>query len=361
MSVASPLADTLAGTLATLAGQEHALAVLGRALAAGRLAHAYLFDGPPGVGKARAALGLGVALACPVAPRGGCGRCDTCQRVLAGNHPDVLRFDAAQLPELAKASSEKSAVKYAARHVFPYALQPPHEAPARLLVIDNADELSPDVQNTLLKTLEEPRAAVHIVLVTSARDRLLPTILSRTQRVRFVALRTAVLLEIAERHGLPPERRNLAAALAGGSAARMLQLAQSDGGAGPWAQLEALREGAAGAGASAVFETAAALGDKEGKQRLPELMALAAGFYRDVVVAAVGAPELVGLGERAAEIERLAARARAGGGLLRVRRALQAVLEAEEALRGNANAVTALEHLMFELRACERPPRRAER
>ncbi len=347
--------------LSDIAGQEHALAVLRRALAAGRLAHAYLFDGPPGVGKARAAIALGLALACPVAPREGCGRCETCQRVLSGNHPDVLRFDAAQLPELAKASSEKSAVKYAARHVFPYALQAPHEAPARLLVIDSADELSPDVQNTLLKTLEEPRAAVHIVLVTAARDRLLPTILSRTQRVRFGAVRGSVLEQLAERHALAPDRRNLAVALAGGSVARLLQLGAGEGGVGPWVQLEALREGAAGASASAVFETAASLGDKEGKQRLPELLALAAGFYRDAVVTAVGAPELVVLGERGPDIERLAERARTGGGLLRLRHALRAVLDAEEALRGNVNAVAALEHLMFEMRACEGPAGRSGR
>jgi hypothetical protein len=206
--------------LADIAGQEHALAVLRRALQSGRLAHAYLFDGPAGVGKARTALGLGLALACPEAPREGCGRCLICQRVLAGNHPDVLLFDAAQLPELTKASSEKSAVKYAARQVFPYALQAPHEAPARLLIIDNADQLSPDVQNTLLKTLEEPRPAVHIVLVTAARDRLLPTILSRTQRVRFVSVRAPVLLEIAERHGVPVEQRQVAAALAPGPSSR---------------------------------------------------------------------------------------------------------------------------------------------
>jgi DNA polymerase-3 subunit delta' len=343
--------------LADLSGQEHALAVLRRALGAGRLAHAYLFDGPPGVGKARAAVGLGVALACPEQPGAGCGSCPTCQRVLAGHHPDVLLFDAAQLQELARASSEKSAVKYAARHVFPYALQAPHEAPARLLIIDNADELSPDVQNTLLKTLEEPRAAVHIVLVTSARDRLLPTILSRTQRVRFVSVPIAMLLEIAGRHGIPEERRNLAAALAGGSVARMLQLARSETGVGPWSQLDALRQGAASAQASAVFEAAAGLGDKESKQRLPEVLALAAGFYRDVVVAAVGAPELVVLRERAEEIERLASQARVGGGLLRLRGAV----EADEALRGNVNAVAALEHLMFQMRACERSARRPAR
>jgi DNA polymerase-3 subunit delta' len=351
------LAVGLACTLADLGGQEHALAVLRRALQSDRLAHAYLFDGPPGVGKARTALALGLALACPQAPREGCGRCEVCRRVLAGNHPDLLLFDAAQLQELAKASAEKSAVKYAARHLFPYAMQAPHEGTARLLVIDNADEMSPDVQNTLLKTLEEPRAAVHIVLVTSARDRLLPTILSRTQRVRFVPVRNAVLLELAARAGVPEDRRDLAVALAGGSVARLLQLAESEDGVGPWAELESLRKGAAGSGAGPLFDAAAGLGDKEGKQKLPEVLALAAGFYRDVLVTAVGSPELVVLRERAAEIERLAATARSGGGLLRLRRALQAVVEADEGLKGNVNAVAALEHLMFELRACERSTR----
>jgi DNA polymerase-3 subunit delta' len=342
------------GTLASLAGQEHALTVLRRALGAGRLAHAYLFDGPPGVGKASTALGLGLALVCPASPREGCGVCDTCRRVLAGNHPDVLLFDAATLPELARASAEKSAVKYAARHIFPYALQPPHEAGARLLVIDNADGLSPDVQNTLLKTLEEPKAAVHIVLVTPARDRLLPTILSRTQRVRFVPVRNAVLKEIASRQEVAADRRASAAALAAGSVARLFQLLQAEGGPGPWSELEVLRNGAASTQVTPLFDAAASLGDKESKQRLPEVLALAAGFYRDVLVAALGAPELVLLGERGPEIERLAVKARAGGGLLRLRRTLRAVVEAEEALKGNANAVTALEHLMFEMRATER-------
>jgi DNA polymerase-3 subunit delta' len=217
--------------------------------------------------------------------------------------------------------------------------------------------MSPDVQNTLLKTLEEPRAAVHIVLVTSARDRLLPTILSRTQRVRFVPVRNAVLLELAARAGVPEDRRDLAVALAGGSVARLLQLAESEDGVGPWAELESLRKGAAGSGAGPLFDAAAGLGDKEGKQKLPEVLALAAGFYRDVLVTAVGSPELVVLRERAAEIERLAATARSGGGLLRLRRALQAVVEADEGLKGNVNAVAALEHLMFELRACERSTR----
>jgi DNA polymerase III subunit delta' len=337
--------------LSDMVGQEHAIAVLERALAAGRLAHAYVFDGPEGVGKRTTAQALGLALVCEREPRVGCGRCETCSRAIAGYHPDVFTFDAAALPELVKASTEKSAIKYAARNVFPYALSPPHEARARILILDHAEELSPDVQNTLLKTLEEPRAAAHIVLVAAARDRLLPTILSRTQRVRFLPVRPAAIRAIAASKGIDAARAEAAAVLAGGSVARLLALAGADGEALPWQEVTTLRQAAAGRGAAVLFDAGAALGDKESKDRLPAVLALLAGIYRDAITVAAGAPELVLLGERRSEIEALAAGPGAGP---RLGRALRAVLEAEEALAGNVNAALALERLMMQLRRCER-------
>jgi DNA polymerase-3 subunit delta' len=336
-------------TFADMVGQDPALAILQRALGSGRLAHAYLFDGPQGVGKATAAVALGLALICPVAPGAGCGNCEQCRRVLGRNHPDVWLFDAAGLQDAVKASSEKSAVKYAARQVFPYALAAPHEAAARVLIIDHADELSPDVQNTLLKTLEEPRPAVHIVLVTAARESLLPTILSRTQRVRFLPVGIAGLGEVARRRGLDPARAETAAVLAGGSVARLLELATAEGEVGPWPEVTRLREAAGGRGASAMFDAAAALGEKEAKDRLPEVLALLASFYRDALAVAVGADDLVLLRQRGPEIERVGR-----GALASLQRALRAVLEAEQALLANVNAVTALERLLMEMRACER-------
>jgi DNA polymerase-3 subunit delta' len=340
--------------LEDVAGQDRAIAVLRRALGAGRLAHAYLFDGPAGVGKRSTAQALGLALLCPVAPGAACGRCDTCLRVLRGNHPDVLLFDAAQLPELAKASSEKSAVKYAARNVFPYALSAPHEAAARLLIIDAADELSPDVQNTMLKTLEEPRPGIHIVLATAARERLLPTILSRTQRIRFGALPLAALATIAQTHGLPAARAATAAALAGGSAARLLALASAEGDVGPFSEAAELRKAAAGHRAGGLFDAATRFGDKESKQALPEILALLAGLYRDALISAAGAEELVQLGEHRAEIGAIVAAASGPGStpgltLGSLSRSLRAVLEAEEAVVGNVNAVSLLERLLFQL------------
>ena len=131
-------------TFSDIVGQDPALAILRRALGSGRLAHAYLFDGPQGVGKGTAAAALGLALICPLKPGEGCGKCDQCQRVLARNHPDAWLFDAAGLQDAAKASGDKSAVKYAVRQVFPYALAAPHEAARRLLVIDHADAAHAD-------------------------------------------------------------------------------------------------------------------------------------------------------------------------------------------------------------------------
>ena len=75
--------------LRDIAGQDQATALLLRAVGSGRLAHAILFDGPDGVGKRSAALGLALALCCPEEPNQGCGACDVCRRILAGQHPDV--------------------------------------------------------------------------------------------------------------------------------------------------------------------------------------------------------------------------------------------------------------------------------
>jgi hypothetical protein len=98
-----------------------------------------------------------------------------------------------------------------------------------------------------------------------------------------------------------------------------------------------------------MFDAAAALGEKEAKDRLPEVLALLASFYRDALAVAVGADDLVLLRQRGPEVERVGR-----GALASLQRALRAVLEAEEALLANVNAVTALERLLMEMRACER-------
>jgi DNA polymerase-3 subunit delta' len=173
----------LAMRLADLIGQDTARTALLRAIERGHLAHAYLFDGPRGVGKRSAAHGLALALNCPTAPGTGCGACEICRRIDAGLHPDV--------PTFGPSGPGGQIVIDDARTIQALARSRPHEAAARVIVVEDADAMNPNAANCLLKTLEESLARNHLVLCTSAPERLLPTIRSRTQHVRFRPLSVA--------------------------------------------------------------------------------------------------------------------------------------------------------------------------
>jgi len=339
--------------LADLIGQDTARTALLRAIERGHLAHAYLFDGPPGVGKRSAASGLAMALNCTTAPGTGCGTCDVCRRIDTGIHPDV--------PTFGPSGPGGQIVMDAAQAILALARTRPHEAAARVIVVDDADAMNPSAANCLLKTLEEPLARNHLVLCSSAPERLLPTIRSRTQSVRFRPLPVAALLELARRHGVPDARGEVAAALADGSAARLFALAGEDDGGGAAAQaLAALRAAVSAQGASPVFDFAAAQASektgKAGRDDLGRLLDLTARLYRDAIALAAGAPELAvlrdaGSGEGGAAG---GAHALAALGVERLNRALAAIVDAQEALIANVNPTLSIERLLIALKRQER-------
>ena len=227
----------MSGLLSTVRAQPTAVETLRRALASGRVHHAYLFDGPEGVGKERAAFGLAQALVCERRAEGAadaCGACSACGRAVprAGDrrpvHPDVTvlergLYDHAAIgrrsPETQDISIDQVRAVVLARAAFP-----PHEGRAKVFIVRRAEELSTAAANSLLKTLEEPGARTHFVLLSSVADALLPTIRSRTLRVRFGVLPDAVVAQVLAEHGFAPERAAEIAALAGGSAATALSL-----------------------------------------------------------------------------------------------------------------------------------------
>lgn len=162
-------------------GNQRALAAIDRAVASGRLQHAYLLAGPERVGKATLAIRLAQALNCR-SEGVPCGECSTCQRIASGAHADVFTVSVEPVSE----GSQRTAISVdQMREVERTVALAPYEGGWRVIIIDPADEMTQQAQNAFLKTLEEPPPRVVFVMVATRPDRLLPTVLSRCQRIDF--------------------------------------------------------------------------------------------------------------------------------------------------------------------------------
>ncbi|HET9931150.1 MAG TPA: DNA polymerase III subunit [Polyangiaceae bacterium] len=213
-------------------GQDPAIQTLKRALTTGRVHHAYRFEGPPGVGKEMAAWRFARALVCE---RGGlgCGECSACRRAMTLSenephvpiHPDVVLLARGLYRSVTgQAEAAGIGVEQVRRIVLERVGYSPHEGRALVFIVRDADELTQQAANSLLKTLEEPPARTHFVLVTSRPNRLLDTIRSRAQPLRFSPLPEAVIARILEKNGRDPKL----APFAQGSAELALALADPE-------------------------------------------------------------------------------------------------------------------------------------
>ena len=195
--------------------QGFAQCLIQRAVSGQRVPHGYLFHGPDGVGKEALALGLAQLLLCgsPVEReldsegskavgldrlRTGCGACEDCRTVAAQSHPD-LHMVYRQLgrehpdPEVRRRKALDLGVDVVRHFVINKVGLTPIRGRAKVFILREADRMTVQAQNALLKTLEEPPGATVMILLASAMDRLLPTTLSRCQAVRFDALPTTFI------------------------------------------------------------------------------------------------------------------------------------------------------------------------
>ena len=217
-----------------IAGQEHAKIYFARALERG-LSHAYLLVGEPGLGKARFARDLGAAI---VAGCDGYGDCESCAQPCADESRALVLADLDRArrglhPDLSVIEREGELIRLdqVDRLVSELALKP-FAAARRSWVILEADKLTGEAANKLLKSLEEPPAHVYFVLVSSAPQRVLPTIVSRCQVIEFAPLPDQQIELFVQQHfGLTGDQAAACARLARGSVERATRLCEDETGA----------------------------------------------------------------------------------------------------------------------------------
>ena len=189
-----------------LIGQPHVSRTLKNAVSQNRLAHAYLFVGPRGIGKTSTARILAKALNCVNGPTATpCGECHNCREIAAGNSLDVIEIDGASNNSVEDVRQLRENVRYA-----------PAKGRYKIYLIDEVHMLSASAFNALLKTLEEPPAHVKFIFATTEPQKVLPTILSRCQRfdlhripanliaqhLQFIAEKEKITLEPAAAHAI---------------------------------------------------------------------------------------------------------------------------------------------------------------
>jgi DNA polymerase-3 subunit delta' len=197
-------------------GQPKAVELLRYSLERGRLAHAYLFAGQPHVGKTTLAINLAQAVNCEQEPVP-CGQCTSCLRIAAGKHADVQIIGRLSDNSSGDAGPRKEISIGQIRELQQAAALRPYEGKHRVFIIDGAEHLNEESANCLLKTLEEPPPDVLIILLAANDARLLPTIISRCQRVELTPVPVNTIeQELIENRQTEPDRAKILSRLCRG-------------------------------------------------------------------------------------------------------------------------------------------------
>lgn len=317
-------------------GHEWAVRLLQRSLERGQLSHAYLFLGPPRVGKATLAVALARAVNCTgeAVP---CGHCRSCRLIAAGRHPDVHLVEGGEVRAIHIAQVRELQRQLALS---------PLEAKRRVVILTDFQGATPEAANCLLKTLEEPPKQVLLILTASHEGRLLPTIVSRCQPLWLQPPASEVIARgLVVRCAASPEEAAQLARLAAGRVGwavegvrdgELLRRRQ--------AQLDRLAEVLA---ADTVGRMRLARDLSSDADELPALLDLWLGWWRDLLLWRTGCGDLACNVDQEAALQQTAQ----GRSLPELMAGLLALRETQRRLERNANPRLALEVLFLSLGA----------
>ncbi len=260
-------------------GNDRVKKILKLALERGRVPNSLLFCGPEGSGKRRTALTVAKALNCQQAVGDSCDRCPACLAIDEGRYPDVMEI-VTQPGKQALAIEQTRLLKQAA-------FLRPLTAKKRVFILVDAEEMSPEASNSLLKVLEEPPAFSHIILVTARPFLLLPTIVSRCQTLAFTAVTNEEIERILVGHDYPEEQARILSLLVDGNLERALELEWNEVQtlkAESWQLFEAVLGGRR---ASLFLERFGSL-TKSSQEEFQRTLELFSSFSRDILLLELG-------------------------------------------------------------------------
>lgn len=320
----------------TVPADEDAIGLLDRSIRQGRLAHAWLLTGPAGVGGLALAREFAKALMCDAEQGRPCGECRQCRRVASGHHADVM---------IISPTGQGSIGIEAARDLQAAANLRPYEASGRVIIIDDADTLTREAANALLKSLEEPHPSVTLILVTANDEAILDTIRSRCQIIPLRPIPFERVAEALRENGADDENANRLAKLSGGRLEYALSLladtAPLDARRAALEDILAVR----GEPVADRLRRAGKMADDfyADRQRLLARLEAWASIWRDALVVVAGAPEGITDSDNLDRVQEIDVN------LQDAQSALTETLFTMQALRQNANARLALESCLLSL------------
>ncbi len=310
-------------------GHQRIIEQLQRTVASDRIAGAYLFVGPTGVGKETVARYFAKLIFCQqdAQPPTVCGTCLACRKVDSGNHPDLqfIRPEGSLL--------RIGQIRELQKQIF----YEPLEASRKVYILTDVERMNAEAENCLLKTLEEPPASSVLILLTSNIQVLLPTTRSRCQILQFHPMPTQELVAVlTDRFSVTPEQATTLAIAAGGAIGKAITQLEK-GGALTEEVPEILKE----------TDLLAAFRLAENFKDNPETLDSLVTWYRDLLFLQQGAPlELITHIHSLEELQTLVPRY----SHLRIQQAIQIVFDTKSLIENtNTNATLALEVMCLKL------------
>jgi len=323
-----------------LTGHEWAVQMLKQHITHDSVRHAYLFSGPPGLGRRTLGLRLAQAVNCPqpVAPAEPCGKCKTCQQIERMQYADLAVIQAEKEGAILKVEQ--------VRTLRQSLVLKPYQGKYRVALFLRFQEANANAANALLKTLEEAPAQAVLILTADTPEQLLPTIVSRCEVLRLRPLPVGIVEASLMEHGADQAIAHLLAHISGGRPGYAFRLLQDQDTLNFRAQRLEDLQSLLKSTRHARFAYAEKLTDRkyEAKERFRETLLLWLSYWRDVMLCASGGAAPLTNVDCSEEIQALAGRL----SLDEARRQVEAVEAAVDKLERNVNPRLLAEVLLLD-------------